>query len=248
MPVPSLFRLLAFLERAAAYLQGKGYGAATITQEVLAARASLGRAPILAIDVGGNVGDYAAELRRREAAVEIHIFEPSPTNVTKLRARFAADPLISVNGQALSDAAGPVTLFADEPGSGLGSLTQRKLDHFGIRFDRTERVEAIRFEDYWTRALGSRPIDIAKIDVEGHELAVLAGFGKALDATTVVQVEFGGCNIDTRTFFRDFYDLFREHGFDLHRVTPFGLQRIAQYREADEFFSTTNFIACRRAG
>src|ERR1700752_5294579 len=77
----SLFRILNFVERAAAYAQGKGYGAVTIEQEVRQLLLLLKTKPRLAIDVGGNVGDYTAELRRRNARLDIHTFEPSATNV-----------------------------------------------------------------------------------------------------------------------------------------------------------------------
>jgi len=57
----------------------------------------------------------------------------------------------------------------------------------------------------------------------------------------------GGANIDTRTFFQDFWYFFAKHNYDLFRITPFGVQKIDEYKERDEFFSTTNFIAIRRA-
>ena len=128
----------------------------------------------------------------------------------------------------------------------MGSLTQRKLDHFNIGFDVKEAVEKIRFEDYWKETLSRRQIDIAKIDIEGHELEALNGFGEALNATRLVQFEFGGCNIDTRTYFRDFWYFFKDKGFDMYRITPLGAQRVDQYRESDERFSTTNYIALNR--
>ncbi len=78
-------------------------------------------------------------------------------------------------------------------------------------------------------------------------MAALQGFGGALSVVRAVQFEFGGANIDTRTYFRDFWYLFTEAGFDLFRITPFGPQRLGRYRERDEFFSTTNYVAVRRA-
>lgn len=237
------FKTLNLIERAAAYAQGKGYGSATIEREIDLLQSFLKNRPELAIDIGGNVGSYTAELRRKNPHLEIHTFEPSVANVVKLNARFKDDDLIKLVPLAVSDKAGAAILFSNKPGSGLSSLTKRKLDHFGIAFDATESIEAIRFEDYWKERLHSRQLDIVKIDVEGHELAVLKGFGEALNATRVVQFEFGGCNIDTRTYFQDFWYLFKGLEFDLYRVTPFGSERILQYAESDEFFSTTNYLA-----
>jgi len=134
-------------------------------------------------------------------------------------------------------------LFSDNPGSGMGSLTKRKLDHFNIAFEKSEAVEIIRFEEYWRENLEKRAIDLVKIDIEGHELNALRGFGDAINNTKVIQFEFGGCNIDTRTFFQDFWYFFNERNFAIFRITPFGSQYIDKYRESAEFFSTTNFLA-----
>jgi FkbM family methyltransferase len=234
------------VETMASRAQGKGYGSSTIKQENKLLHQLLSSPPRLAIDIGGNVGNYTAEIRRRDPSVEIHIFEPSSTNIQTLESRFSSDPRIKIVPCAVSDSRGAFTLYSDTPGSGGGSLTQRKLDHFGIYFNVKENVSTIRFEDYWVQQLGRRDLDLVKMDIEGHELAALKGFGQAIEATKVLQFEFGGCNIDTRTFFQDFWYFFKEHGFDLYRISPFGLDRISAYRESDEFFITTNYIAVNR--
>lgn len=241
------FDLLRRVERKAARLQGKGFGAFSIAEEVEAACALLRRRPEVAVDIGGNVGHYAAALRARFPALEIHVFEPASVNVAALRARFAHDPAIRINPVAVGREAGNATLFSDQPGSGLGSLTKRNLDHMNIPFDASEGVQVIRFDAYWRDVLQERPIDLIKLDIEGHELDALAGMGAALGATQAVQFEFGGANIDTRTFLRDFFALFGDAGFDIHRITPVGAQRLTSYRESDEAFTTTNFIALRRS-
>lgn len=231
----------------AAYAQGKGYGTSSIRRENTLVHQLLNRQPQLVIDIGGNVGDYTAELRRRNPLAEIHTFEPSSTNVGKLRSKFKDDKNIFILPFAVSDREGTATLYSNDPGSGLASLTQRNLDHFGIDFNLKESIDTIRFEDYWLKALKGRHLDIVKIDIEGHELAALKGFGKAISSTSVLQFEFGGCNIDTRTFFQDFWYFFKEHKFEMFRITPLGLDRITRYRELHEFFSTTNFIAAKRS-
>ncbi|MFN4276647.1 MAG: FkbM family methyltransferase [Ferrovibrio sp.] len=227
----------------AARAQGKGYSSATLEQEIALLQSPLKPPPALAIDIGGNVGDYTAELRKRNAALEIHVFEPSRTNIDKLNARFKDDPLILVCPYALSENSGSATLYADHLGSGMGSLTQRRLKHFNIAFEAAETVETLRFEDYWKSHLHGRNIDLVKIDVEGHELTVLKGFGSAITVTKVVQFEFGGTDIDTRTYFQDFWYYFNEARFSLFRMTPYGLQKLTNYAESDECFVFTNFVA-----
>lgn len=236
------------MEKLAAHAQGKGYGTATIRRENALVHRLLGRTPTLAADIGGNVGEYSAELRRRHPALEIHVFEPSSTNVARLRERFAGDALLRLVPAAVAEHPGQAVLYADVAGSGMGSLAMRDLQHRGLDFRAQETVPVIRFEHHWAEQMGRRPLDIVKIDIEGFELSALQGFGQALAATSVLQFEFGGCNIDTRTYFRDFWNFFAQHGFVLYRITPFGLDRLRRYRESDEFFSTTNYVARRESG
>lgn len=240
------FKLINRIEQMAAYAQGKGYGAATVEQETRLLQQLLQTQPKLAVDVGGNIGNYTAELRRRNPSLEIHTFEPSASNIDKLTARFQNDGLIKLVPLALSDAAGPATLYSNELGSAWGSLTKRRLEHFDIPFDNRETINTVRFEDYWGTTLQERQLDMVKIDIEGHELAALKGFGGALAVSRVLQFEFGGCNIDTRTYFQDFWYFFKEHNFDIYRITPFGAQDVARYTEGDEYFTTTNYIAANR--
>jgi FkbM family methyltransferase len=237
------FRVLALIERAAAYFQGKGYGSGHIPQEIKLARALLGRPPALAIDIGANVGNYSAALRASCPGVEIHAFEPSQTNINKLRTRFQSDRNFTLSPCAVAAVSGQALLYSNVPGSSLASLSKRRLDHFNIPFETVEPVVTVRFEEYWQDTLGRRPVDLAKIDIEGHELAALEGFGVALPATRVLQFEFGGTNISTRSYFQDFWYFFKDSGFDLFRITPLGLQEIRGYRETEECFRNINYVA-----
>jgi FkbM family methyltransferase len=238
-----LTHLVRKIEKVAARLQGKGYGTASIARENALAQRLLGTVPQLAVDIGGNVGEYTAELRRRHPELEVHVFEPSSTNVSRLNQRFGSDSRIKVVPYAVSDTPGQAVLYADVSGSGMASLAHRELSHRGIAFRAQETVPVVRFCDYWATNLDSRRMDIVKLDIEGFELAALRGFGDALMATAVLQFEFGGCNVDTRSFFRDFWQLFEQRGFELYRITPLGLERLRRYRDSDEHFATTNYLA-----
>lgn len=241
------FRVLDKLERESAYYQGKGYGRDSVDKEVAVALRVLGRRPSLVIDIGGNVGKYALEVRRRAPECEIHVFEPAAKNVAILTKLFDGDRLVHVNPLAVSDVTQETVLFANEPGSTLGSLTRRRLDHFGMAMDHNETVKTVRFEDYYQAHLRDREIDLLKLDIEGHELAALRGMGDSvLRRTRCVQFEFGGPNIDTRTFLQDFFYFFSQRQFEMFRITPLGPQHVPVYREADEYFSTANYLARNR--
>ena len=237
------FKFFALLERFAARFQGKGYGSATIEKEISCVAELLDFTPSCILDIGGNVGSYSTELHKRWPDATIHIFEPSPTNLPKLKARFQNIAKIFIHPFAVSDFEGTSTLFADTPGSGMGSLSHRDLNHLGItEFNNEESINVIRVEEYWKK-LNGKKIDVVKLDIEGHELSAIRGMGALIENVKIFQFEFGGFNIDTRTYFKDFFNFFSERGFDLYRITPLGVEAIKLYRETDEFFSTTNFLA-----
>ena len=89
-------------------------------------------------------------------------------------------PNCTVVPAGLSQLSRRATLYSNQPGSGLGSLTRRKLDHFNIDFNLTETIKLIRFAEYWVENLSQRPIDFIKLDIEGHELDLLEDMVDAL--------------------------------------------------------------------
>ena len=240
-------KILSLFEWFSAYLLGKGWGTGTVQREFAAALALREEKEVrLCIDVGGNKGTYTEQIVSKFPSCKVVIFEPSASNTNVLRKKFSENSNIIIEQSALSNNVGESTLYSDSDGSGLASLTKRRLDHFNIDFSTTESITQIKFEDYWKTVLNRSKIDICKIDIEGHELDCLSGFGEAINYVDVVQFEFGGCNIDTRTFFQDFWYFFKEHKFNLYRVAPIGTLKINQYREIDESFRTTNYLAKRK--
>jgi len=238
-------KILNLIELTLAHLQGKGWGTASIKKEFSSVSSFLSKSPSLCVDIGGNIGLYTEEILRNFPLCKVVIFEPSISNSNLLHSKFSENANVTIEQKAVSNIDGEATLYSDSDGSGLASLTKRRLEHFDISFEHSEKIAVIRFEDYWKSELGSENIDFVKLDIEGHELDALNGFGEALKFINVIQFEFGGCNIDTRTFWQDFWYFFTENNFDLYRIAPFGKIKITKYRELDEFFSTTNFLAKR---
>ena len=61
----------------------------------------------------------------------------------------------------------------------------------------------------------------------------------------MIQFEFGGCNIDYRTYFRDFYYLLKEN-YKIYRILKDGLFELKQYKESYEIFINVNYLAIRK--
>ena len=152
---------------------------------------------------------------------------------------------ITLNNFGLGAENATATLHYDTKGSGLASLTKRRLEHFNIDFKQSEAVKIITLDEYCRTQNISR-IHLLKMDVEGHELDILNGAKEmfAKKAIDIATFEFGGCNIDTRTFFQDFWYFFTAQKMQIYRILPNGnLHKIHAYKEIYEQFTTTNFVA-----
>lgn len=237
--------IINLFQRFIDYYQGIGYGTATISKELKSIKKFIPNGNVF-VDVGGNKGLYSAEILKLFQVKEVHIFEPSLCNVKLLNEKFKENNKVWVNDLGLSNVSGNKILYSNESGSGLSSLTKRNLDHFGIDFSVEEQIKLIRFDEYAGERILSKVIDLVKIDVEGHELEVLEGIGDRIKSIKIIQFEFGGCNIDTKTYFQNYWYFFKKNNFDIYRITPFGVLQIKQYREEYERFQTTNYFCVNK--
>jgi FkbM family methyltransferase len=224
-------------------LQGIGLGTEFSRREWNSIFAGMPDAGSVIFDAGAHTGEFLREALRRSAADSVfHVFEPAAASFRVLSAAFGGDGRVRLNRLALSCDSGSGVLFYDEPGSQLASLTPR------LRFGQA-KSEGVRLEtlDQYCRAHEIVRIDLLKLDVEGHEMAVLAGATEMLKRQAIGRIlfEFGGCHIDARVFFRDLYELLAGSGMRISRVMPSGrLMWIEEYEESLERFRITNYLAC----
>ncbi len=244
-------KFLNFLENLINRLQyyigiGSGSGVESSGEKVLFDKLKSFSAPLMIFDVGANQGQFSSFFLNNCSISDftVHAFEPS-LKTFEIFKKNINDPRIIPNNFGLGKENGEFELFSNEIGSGLASLTKRKLDHFNITFNLSEKIK-IQTLDFYCEEKQINKIDLLKIDVEGHELDVLSGGSKILNSTSMISFEFGGCNIDTRTYFQDFYYFFKDRNFRIFRMTPSGfLFPIEQYKEIYEQFRTTNFLCIK---
>jgi FkbM family methyltransferase len=128
-------------------------------------------------DIGANFGLHSVSAAVSEPAMQVHSFEPSLSMRSRLQAQAALNHVI-VNcwPLALGDHDGSATLHINASGNpGMTTMTPWQ----GGRYDSRETVRVARADTLINSGQIPAPT-IIKIDVEGGEAAVLAGFGTRL--------------------------------------------------------------------
>lgn len=203
--------------------------------------------PLTVFDVGANVGGYSlAVLKELGPSVVVHAFEPSRKTFEVLKKNTENASGITLNNFGVSDLESRQTLYTNSDGSKIASMYQRKLSHYGIRLDKTEDIELSTVDVYCAKNHIER-INLLKLDIEGHELKALLGAARMIADKRIdmIQFEFGGTNLDSRTYFKDFYLMLREN-YRIYRILSDGLYELPEYRETYEIFVAINYLAVLR--
>jgi FkbM family methyltransferase len=243
------WRLLEEFETKIQIELGKGWGSTTTEVEAKTV-AELAKQKIsgdvIVFDIGANVGDWSGSIQKFLPNSRVIAFEPSKEAFESLTNRFIKSTSFECINLAVGKENTETYLYADESASGLGSLTKRRVKHFGLSFEHRELVQVTTLDRWIENQTPNVFPNVIKMDVEGHEMDVLIGASKALRGVQIIQFEFGGGNIDTETFFQDFWYFFESNGFEISRMTPRGLKVISQYSENFETFKPTNYVAVRK--
>ena len=141
------------------------------------------------LDVGANIGALSIYALRSGAFSEAIAIEPDPHNFAILSRNIALngfDDRVRAIEAAASAAAGELQLIKHRKNFGAHSVEARcsasAADSICVR--------ALALEDILTQqAIAPDEVSLVKIDVEGHELAVLEGMGQLLQVSVPILVE-----------------------------------------------------------
>jgi FkbM family methyltransferase len=239
------YRRIGILNYETAEASGETYLMGTILP-----RAILTPRPVL-LDVGANVGEMAIALRRSFPGARIIAFEPNPVTYAKLTGQVATMNVeCMAMGLGSAEGTGVLYCYRHDPSSGHASLHRDVFEIYeGYGVEGAQQLTsfefAIRTLDSVCAELGVDTIDFLKLDVEGHELQVLRGAKTILDEKRIslIQFEFTDCNVMSRTFMRDFYELLPD--FTFYRLGPDRLIPMGPYAARLEIFQYQNVLAIR---
>lgn len=210
-------------------------------RQLLERMATLGARTVF--DVGANVGDWTLVAAQLMPDAHIHCFELSPRTWRTLSQRVSG-ARFTVNNCGMGDRDGTIEFKDYGENSTVNTILPNATYHDAKLTAAVSRAEIVTGDTYCARH-GIERIDLLKIDVEGADHLVLAGFERMLRAQTVrvVQFEYGYTHGDAKFLMRDFYALFARHGYTVGRLERRGVAFEPWHYKMNDFRSGPNYVA-----
>jgi FkbM family methyltransferase len=199
-------------------------------------------------DIGANVGDYLAAIRRSDLGVKVYAFEPDPSNVAILKN--LPPPLLKntlIHQIALGDHSGKTSFYVNLQSSALNSIYNMKDIGYKTSLTKSITVDCVTLDDFCYEN-NILEIDFIKMDVEGHELSVLNGSLKMLEALSVrfIQFEYGHASRAAKVFLHDFVKFFDRLGYEIYIIRQRGLELLTYTPFVENQFNLINLLAARK--
>jgi len=200
--------------------------------------------PLVIFDVGAHQGEYVEAARNalRGRNAQIYSFEPLRSNFVELQALCSPYDDVHTRNAALGAQSGTIELFIAREGITTASLHSSKAGETG------QSVEVqISTVDEVCAELGLTYISFLKIDTEGHEMDVLQGARKLIEAGGVraIQFEFGDTFLLTDHHFQEIFFLLAPH-YTIYRILRAGLVEIPEYHHDLEIYKLANFLCLNK--
>ncbi len=195
-------------------------------------------------DVGANSGEWTNLALSVSKDLEVHCFEPSGSTFKLLQQKNFLQN-IHLNNFGLGSAIAWHNLYISEDDSGMNSIYLRQsIAALGLKVPENSEVIQIDTLDNYCSVKNIQNIDLLKVDVEGHELQVLLGSKIMLTEGRIklIQFEYGGAYIDSKTFLKDIFDLFEGLEYSFYKLLPNKLRSYNKYDPRLENFQYQNWI------
>jgi FkbM family methyltransferase len=175
---------------------------------------SLGFAPRVVIDTGANTGTWARMCQTIYPSAVYYLIEPQPAYADRLRGVVQELPNAEFHCLAVTE---PGIRSVRMCGAGSSGAWVAMESERGCR----EIVcPAVTLDELLAARIRAEDRALLTLDLEGHELAVLAGAKCLLEALEVVlpEVRFYSVSDYDRSTFGDMFEFFRENDFDLFDI------------------------------
>jgi FkbM family methyltransferase len=192
-------------------------------------------------DVGANVGKWSIEALKTFGDSTVYAFEPMPEVFSTFQKNAADKPGIKMFNLALSNETGSVT-FNYYP---KAILFSSMYNHFKGGESKQIKVDCIDGDSFCGKH-GINEIDFLKLDVEGSEHLILAGFHEMLrqQRIKVIQFEYGIFSIESKFLLKDYFNLFERYGYKVGKIYPNYID-FSPYNWSLENFIGPNYAAIR---
>jgi len=134
------------------------------------------------MDIGANLGYYVMmESRLVGPTGMVYAIEPSPANFSILEKNIALNKTANVQAfhMAISNKAGQAEFFLSEL-SNLNTFHPGSFNSAVKSKNRVNRSITVKTEDIRTFIKDKRPIDLVRMDIEGHEVEVFENIAEAV--------------------------------------------------------------------
>lgn len=183
------------------------------------------------LDVGANVGEFAAIARSLFPAARIYAFEPIPDCCAQIRAKAIGN--LTLYEVALSDADGEAEFFVSSwaPSSSLKEMAELHRQNWPHSAENTPIRVPVRRLDSLEPELDLQPEILVKVDIQGAEAEFIEGGRNVLSKSKVIIIEAAYRQLyEDEAMFDGVYTRLRELGFSFQ-----GVLKQSQHKENDSY-------------
>lgn len=195
-------------------------------------------------DVGAHLGEYASAAHDVMPQARVISFEIVPEIAERLKTTISED-WFELKEVGLSDNVGEIDVswnLTEDTTNAVNPFVYEHIDQSQVKVRRCPITTIDQLV-----ADGVEPPDLLKIDVEGHERAVLLGGGQLFGgdrAPAMIQFEYGGTWIPSSATLYSVQHYLEGFGYSVGRLYPDHVA-FKRYSWQDEHFRMGNMIAAK---